>query len=310
MLEEGQVEMSEQQFKRMGLAIGEATIQNFHKTIKSAGRLEAPMGQEAVITARSSGIISFSKPNLVIGASVTKGETLAYISDRNIVDGNLLDRSHLQLELTKQEYQRAQQLIQDSLITMADYNQAKANFEQAQITNQTLTTGTSDRGQAHSGPIQGYITDIMVSEGAYVQTGQAIAAISSSQKLLLRVDLTENHIAHLPHIHSANFKTAGSESIYDLSTINGRVLSYARTVDQETLRLPVYFEFTNSTQLLPGTFVEVYLKTQATQSLTVPIEALIEELGQYAVYVKESAGLYRKQAVQLGDNDGDRKSVV
>ena len=309
-LEEGQVEMSEQQFNRMGLELGEATVQPFHKTIKSAGRLEAPLGQEAVITARSSGIISFLKTDLVVGASVNRGETLAYISDRNIADGNLLDRSRLQLELAKQEYERAQQLIQDSLITMADFNQARANFEQAQLSNQTLSAGTSDRGQALSGPIQGYITNILVSEGSYVQVGQAIATISRSQKLLLRVDLTENYIAQLPHIHSANFKTGGSESIHDLSTINGRVLSYARTVDPESLRLPIYFEFDNNSQLLAGTFVEVYLKTQAQESLTVPLDALIEELGQYSVYIRESAGLYRKQAVQLGDNDGIQVQIL
>ncbi|HLW51015.1 MAG TPA: hypothetical protein VKZ78_08575, partial [Sphingobacteriaceae bacterium] len=72
----------------------------------------------------------------------------------------------------------------------------------------------------------------------------------------------------------------------------------------------VYFEFDNTGHLLAGSYVEVYLKTRTVEALTIPLEALIEEQGNYAVYIQEANELYRKQAVQIGANDGSRVVIT
>ncbi len=303
-LEDGQVELSDQQFERLGLRVETVVSGPFSQIIKSAGQLEAPTGQEAVITARSSGIVSFNKKNLTPGAQIGRGETLAYISDKNIADGEVLSRHQLQLNQAEQEYQRAQRLIKDSLISLADFNQAKTQYEMARLTHQTLASDASPQGIAANSTLSGYLKNILVTEGSYVSAGQAIATISTLRQLRLRVDLPERYAAQLPLIRSASFKTTDGQSHYDLSTLNGQLVSYARALDPVTHRLPVYFDFDNTGHLMAGAFVEVYLKTQTIEAVTLPLEALIEEQGQYAIYMQEAPGLYRKQAVQVGDSDG------
>src|SRR5690554_5840538 len=107
-LEDGQVELSKQQFERLGLQLETVGIRPFSQIIKTAGQLEAATGQEVVLSARSSGIISFANRNLTSGRAVSRGEALAYISDKNMVDGEVLNRQRILLAQVEQEYERAQ----------------------------------------------------------------------------------------------------------------------------------------------------------------------------------------------------------
>jgi len=302
--------LSKQQFERLGLQLETVGSRPFSQIIKTAGQLEAATGQEVVLSARSSGIISFANRNLTSGGEVTRGATLAYISDKNMVDGEVLNRQRILLAQAEQEYERAQLLMRDSLISRADFNQARTNFESARLQYQTLESGATERGIALSSTLTGFLKNLWVQEGAYVNAGDAIATVTTLQKLRLRADLLERYASQLPFIHSANIKTADGHSVYDLSTLNGRLVSYARTLDQETHRLPVYFEFDNTGHLLAGAYVDVYLKTRTVEALTIPVDALIEEQGNYAVYIQEAPEIYRKQAVQIGANDGARVVII
>lgn len=308
--EDGQVELSDQQFARLGLQVETVSSRAFSQVIKSAGQLEAATGQETIISARSNGVISFAAHNLTSGSPVGRGETLAYISDRNLVDGEVLNRQKLHLNQAEQEYQRAQQLMRDSLISVAGFNQARADYDAARLNYQTLASGASEQGISVSSSLSGYLKNLLVQEGSYVTAGQAIAVVTTLRKLRLRADLPESYAPQLPAIHSANIKTADGQTVYDLSTLNGRLVSYARALDPETHRLPVFFEFDNTGHLVAGAFVEVYLKTRDIEAITVPLEALIEEQGNHAVYIKEAPELYRKQAIQIGASDGSRVVVT
>lgn len=309
-LEDGQVELSQQQFKRLGLAVQKIAVGPFHQIIKSAGRLEAPTGQERVITASSSGILTFAKKELTQGAPLRQGEVIAYVSDKNLADGDQISRIQLELSRAEAEFERAQQLMRDSLISMAEFNQIRNQYETARLASQTVSGQTSDRGVAVSSQIAGYVQNILVVEGSYVSAGQAIATVGSSKQLRLRTDLPERYAAELHLIQTANFRTASGEQVYDLSQMNGRLLSFARSLDPVSLRLPVYFEFDHTGHLVPGSFVEVFLKTQTRQALTLPLEALIEEQGLYAVYVQEEPTIYRKIPVEIGATDGQRVEIL
>lgn len=69
--------------------------------------------------------------------------------------------------------------------------------------------------------------------------------------------------------------------------------------------IPLYFEINNHPDLSPGAMVEVFLMTQAnTKRLTVPVSAVLEEMGSYVTFVQKSAESYEKQVVEIGVNDG------
>ena len=63
--------------------------------------------------------------------------------------------------------------------------------------------------------------------------------------------------------------------------------------------------------MLPGSFVEMFIKTQTNaQAITVPNEALIEEMGEYFVFVQLTPEFFEKQSVIKGVSDGIRTEIT
>ncbi len=76
-------------------------------------------------------------------------------------------------------------------------------------------------------------------------------------------------------------------------------------------RFPVYFEFDNIGDMLPGAYTEVYLLGQPQKEvLSVPVSALTEEQGIYFVYVQLDKEGYEKREVKPGISDGERTEVL
>jgi cobalt-zinc-cadmium efflux system membrane fusion protein len=62
--------------------------------------------------------------------------------------------------------------------------------------------------------------------------------------------------------------------------------------------------------LLPGSMVDLYLKTDGNMSvITVPNESIVEEMGNYFVFVQQTPELFEKRPVLIGVNDGRRTEI-
>jgi multidrug efflux pump subunit AcrA (membrane-fusion protein) len=113
-------------------------------------------------------------------------------------------------------------------------------------------------------------------------------------------------------VNDANFKPAyDNEALYKLSALNGRLVSYGRSATENGGFIPVVFEFDNVGDLIPGSFVEVYLlSNNSTEALTVPLTAITEEQGLYFVYIQVEDEAFLKRQVTLGANDGERVEIL
>jgi hypothetical protein len=115
----------------------------------------------------------------------------------------------------------------------------------------------------------------------------------------------------LSNITSANIRLTNSNRIYSLEELNGRVLSYGKSADVNNPLIPVLFQVNNKAGLLAGSFVELFIKTQTTaQAITVLNEAIIEEMGNYFVFVQLTPELFEKRAVIKGVTDGIRTEIT
>jgi multidrug efflux pump subunit AcrA (membrane-fusion protein) len=64
-------------------------------------------------------------------------------------------------------------------------------------------------------------------------------------------------------------------------------------------------------ELLPGSFVEVFLKTAPiNDALVIPVSALIEEQGVFYAFVQTEGESFQKRELKLGANDGQRVQVL
>ncbi|MBD9112069.1 efflux RND transporter periplasmic adaptor subunit [Bacteroides nordii] len=282
----------------------------FEQVIKTSGQVLAAQGDESVAVATVAGVVSFHG-KVTEGMSVGKGSTLLTISSSNIADGDPVQRARIAYEISKKEYERMKALVKNKIVSDKDFAQAEQNYENARISYEALAKGNTKGGQAISSPIGGYVKNILVKEGDYVSIGQPLVSVTQNRRLFLRAEVSEKYYPYLRTIGSANFKTPYDNKVYALKELSGRLLSFGKSAGDNSFYVPVTFEFDNKGDIIPGSFVEVYLlSTPMENVISLPRTALTEEQGLFFVYLQLDEEGYKKQEVTLGADNGQSVQIL
>ena len=77
--------------------------------------------------------------------------------------------------------------------------------------------------------------------------------------------------------------------------LNGRIISYGKSTTANSAFLPITFEIDNIGNLISGSAAEVFLKSSAIpNALVIPVSALMEEQGNFYVYVQLGGESFQK----------------
>jgi len=281
--------------------------------VKATGEIIAAPSDEVTIAAKSNGIVKFEGNNNVTGSDVRVGQTMFTVSGGEIAFENVeaaKQTARAELATAKTEYERANELIKDKLITQGDYQQAKLRYEQAQITLTNLSRNYSG-GKSLSSPISGFIKNILVSEGQYVAAGQPLATITKNQRLILKADVSLKDADKINSIQEANFNIIQNKQSYNTTELNGKIISVGKTTAANSPFIPVHFQIDSKPGMLPGSFAEVFLKTiPINDALVIPVSALVEEQGIFYVYVQTEGESFQKRELKLGANDGQKVQII
>ena len=282
----------------------------FRQVIKASGEVQAAQGNESVIVANVSGVVSFQR-SVTEGMQVGKGATLMSISASQLQDGDPAERARIAYEVAKAEYDRASRLVESQIVSQKEFNSIREKYENARIAYEALVKNQTKSGVAVTAPIGGYIKNLLVKEGDYVAVGQPLATVTQNNRLFLRADVSERYYKYLNNITSANFKTPYDNHVYELDALNGRLLSYGKAAGSGSYYVPVTFSFDNKGDMIPGSFVEIYLLSKPMEDVIVlPEEALTEEQGLYFVYIQKCEESYKKQEVKLGASNGVEVQIL
>ncbi|MGY6741392.1 MAG: efflux RND transporter periplasmic adaptor subunit [Cecembia sp.] len=288
--------------------------EEFKDIFKTSGQILPAPGDETIITAKSSGTVVFVGNKTIIGSTLHSGDRLFTISGAGLTSGNpdlVFKEAKNRFEQAKAEYERAQKLVENRIISQRDFLEAKTNFENAQNSYEVISRNYSASGQSISSPISGYLKNVLVTEGQFVEAGTPLAQISKNKKLLLQAQVSQKHFHLLSNIQSANFRIVSDPRVYATEQMNGRVISYGRSTNAQASFIPIIFEIDNIGNIIPGAVAEVYLKSgNISNALTIPVEALMEELGNFYVFVQTNGESFQKREIQLGGNDGKKVRIL
>lgn len=286
----------------------------FSSVILTSGEILAMPGEKKNVSANSGGILVFNEKNLVQGSPVKKGQLLFTISSSTFTEDNRelqLQESLNSFAQSKSEYERHLELYASRVISERLYIESRSRYTADSLRYYSLASNISEQGLRVTSPVSGYIHQLNVSEGQYVETGELLVTISSNKVLLLRADLPQQFYSHLEEIETANFRPAYTAQTYGVEDLNGRLLARGSSVAENDHYLPVYFEVENDGSLLEGSFTEFFLKSRNRKStITVPVDALLEEQGAYYLYVQVTGESYTKRAVKPGENDGKKIEIL
>lgn len=288
--------------------------ETFGQIIKTIAQVQPAQGDEVIVLAKTSGILLLKNDHLLEGNTVSKGQVLFTVSGKDFAENNFSVRfSEVKnnFEKSKADFERMQELSKDKIVSEKDLLHAKNQYENDKSAYDMLSRNFNINGQNILSPMAGFVKQLYVKNGQYIEAGQAIVSIAQNKELVLQANVQQKYAPLLSTVRTANIHTLYEKQTYTLEQLNGKVLSYGKGISNNNFLIPVYLQIDNPGSIIPGGLVEVYLKTHSnTQVLTVPNSALVEEQGLYAVFVQLTPELFEKREVKTGVTDGMRTEIV
>jgi RND family efflux transporter MFP subunit len=267
-----------------------------------------------VVTAKTNGVVTFASNSVFEGKTVVVGQVICSVSGKDFADNNLsvrITEAKNNYEMTKLNYERAQSLVADKVVSEKELLVTKNAYENAKIVYNQLVENFDADGQRLKAPIDGFIKQIFVKNGGYVEAGQPIMIVAKDNYLMLRAEVRQKYASLLPNVHSAVIFNSVTQKKYTLEELQGAVVSYGKAATGGNFMIPVTLKIKNKGDFVVGSFVDVFLKVRShTDAITVPNSALMEDQGIYYVFVQVTPELFDKQVVRVGATDGLRTEIV
>lgn len=301
------------QQKKIDFEVVEVVTEPLYQVIRTSAQIVPSQESEKILTATTSGIVTFTNNDLVPGLDVKSGQVLFSIDNEDMADDNLSTRREeveAEYEKAKLDYERKQALAEDKIISESDLIDARTEYLKAKKHYDNMLKNFPEGKTLHRASITGSISGILVPNNSYVEAGQAIMTLAQNNKLYLRADLQSKYYPVLKNIKTANIKT-NDGIVYSLEDLSGRLLSYGKTTDINNPLIPVTFEVKNNGNLIPGSFVEIFITSESDKmGVMLPNSAIVEEMGIYCVFVQTCVDSFEKRIVTKGVTDGSKTQIL
>ncbi len=297
---------------KIDFATGFAQYENFGDILKTTAKIVSAQDDERMITAKFGGIVNFSSNQLSEGAKLTKGELLCNITSGNFPEDDFRIKyleTKNKFEQVSNEYERVSKLYKDKIVTESEYLSAKALYLDTKNKYELYSKSFNPEGEKVVSPINGYITKLFVTNGSYVSTGTPVAVVSENKSLVLTAEIQRKYFYLLNKELDVNIKV-DNEKFVNLKDVEGKRIISGNIVSQNNFSIPLSFLIKNKFNFLNGGIVDVFIKAKTEdKTFTVPNSAIIEEQGNYFVYVQVTPELFEKREVVIGKTDGVKTEI-
>ena len=301
--EEGITFLKEQAWKT-DFATQEIMESPFYSVITTSAKVKSQPQDEIVLNAQSSGKVVL---NSILGESVNRGQLLAIVTGSGL-ENNItvkLNEYRIAYDKSKSDYLRTKPLVDKQAVSAKDFLEIHSRYKQDSIRYYQVANNISGNGLKISAPFGGIVTEVYVHNGDFVENGQEIVTVTQNNSMLIEAYVNQKDYQQVAGIFDAHFRLPSGEQIVKLSDINGQVNSKNAFVNESATRIPVSFTAAGNDWLMPGMLLEAFLLTGKHEStLVVPLSGVIEEQGQYYVFVQLGGESFEKRQIILGDNDG------
>lgn len=290
--EENVVELSEAQMKNAGIVLGSIEEKQISGTIRVNGVLDVPPQQLVSISAPLGGFLK--NTSLLEGSRVKKGQVIASIENLEFIQiqQDYLDAKS-NFEFAKTDYERQQDLAKANVNSEKTLQQAKSNYSSWQAKYQglreklkvlNLSASSIEQGNIRSvinlySPINGYVTEVNVNIGKFVNATDVLFEIVDTEHLHAELIVFEKDVRKLKIGQKVRF-TLANESKDRIATVYliGREIS-----EDRTLQIHCHIE-EEDRELLPGMYLNAVVETGGAAVAALPDEAIVEYQGQKYIF--------------------------
>ena len=239
------------------------------------GTMVIPPQRMATVSLTMGGVIKST--SLLPGEPVRQGSVLATLENPDFItlQQTYLD-SHAQAEFLEAEYLRQQALSVEQAASQkklqqskADYLSMKSRVEAAaaqlkllEVEPEVLLKEGIQPFLQIKAPISGYVADVKMNVGKYMNVGDALCEIVDKSRTLLRLTTYEKDLADMKVGNPVQFRVNGMGKTVFKATL----ISIGQKVDEDTRSVEVYARVdTVDNQFRPGMYVTArIMKEQAS----------------------------------------------
>lgn len=266
--------------------------------IQSNGTLEAD--NEVDIVARTSGPIEELLTEE--GQFVRKGQLLARIDDDEI--RSQVEIARVSLEETRLNYERAQRLHGNQLLSPEEFEQAKSRFEtaKAQFQGNDLQLGYTKIRAPFAGRVVARYMDL----AQQVSPNAPLFRLSDFDPLLCPVQIPERDLPKLALGQNAYLTVEA----WPGERFSAKVLRLSPVIDSATGTVKVTLDVDARDKLRPGMFARVFLETNTHEAAVVIAKTALslESLGD-TIFVHNN-GVAERRDVEIGFEEGDIVEIL
>lgn len=249
-------------------AVSSAT--NVAKSASYNGVITVPPQRQATITLTMGG--SIHSTSLLPGSYVRQGEVIATLENPEFIQ---LQQTYLesaaQAEYLEKEYNRQKMLSEQEAASQKRFQQSKADYlsmkSRMDAAAAQLKLLQVDARQLHDqgiepylqvkSPLDGYVTNMKVNLGTYLNAGEPICDIINKGETLLELTAYEKDLDYLQVGSSVEFRVNGMGA----QTFEATVITIGQEVDDVNRSLQVYARVKDqNSRFRPGMYVSAKIR--------------------------------------------------
>ncbi|MBO0939301.1 efflux RND transporter periplasmic adaptor subunit [Fibrella sp. HMF5335] len=290
------VSLTQAQYDVAAIKMGQPTPRTLSTTLKVNGVVDVPAQNMVSVSVPFGGYIR--QIRLEPGMRVRKGQTLVVLENPDYIQ---LQQDYLdtkaKLDYADLEFARQQELSRDNVNALKVFQQTRSNRQslQAQLAGTAqrlailrinpakLTAGQLTRTISIPSPVSGFITNVPVNNGRFVNPADVLAEITDVSHLHVRLSIFEKDVSRIRTGQTIRFGMGGDATLAH----RGQIFLIGKSIAADRTIPVLAHPKGHAEDFIPGGYVsaQVDVKTQPLPAL--PESAVVNYGGQSLIYVLE-----------------------
>jgi len=311
---EGVVILNKNQQEALKLKLGTIQMRNLTTVVKTNGQLEVPPSSSADVTAIIGGNVKTI--NVFHGDKVSKGQLLVVLEhpDYIALQEEFAEIAN-KLEFIEKEYARQKELFESNVGAGKDYQQTKSEYNtikakyaglksRLQLLNLSpdkVKEGTITNTINIYSPINGYVNEVNIKLGTYVDAKDKLFAISDNSEIHADFMVYEKDVHLVKEGQKVHFTVANRPN----EEFDATVFAIGKEFESSSRAVHIHAKIKQKVSgLIPGMYISGHLHTDETLTQTLPNDAIVTEGTKSFIFILDSEALVANENEEHDEHEG------
>ncbi len=287
----------------------EASTSSIEEFINTTGTVYAV--KEVVLNSEMAGEYTLQKNPATgipyaLGDRVTRGANIIKLEDEEYVNNQRLNSKKVNLEISRQEYDKQKSLYDKGGVTQRELKNAEIAYINSEYDVESSRINMAK--MSVKSPFTGVISDLpYFTEGTKVNANTILVKLIDYEQLYLETNLPEKYYLNV----SKGFKVYITSYTSPRDTLIGEITQISPSIDPEARTFKCFVNVNNKEKIiLPGMFVKADLVINSSENtIVIPKDIIVSRSRKRMVFVVER-GVAKERWITTGLESIDKVEVL